>query len=67
MCLITKQTDHVPFLFLIIDLYFYSTAVFAQFFNSAAEPAALVRIASTEAEIETNALTTEAKTSKCSI
>ena len=47
--------------------YTFIVPQFLQFFNPAAEPAALVRIASTEAEIETNALTTEAKTSKCSI
>ena len=57
--------DHVLLLFLIIELHFLITAVIAHIFNPASELTASTRIPTTEskAEIETNPLTTEAKTS----
>ena len=55
-------------LFLIIDLYFLITAVIAQTFNSTAELAILLVTPTNEvnAELETEPLTAETKTRKCS-
>ena len=55
-------------LFLIIDLYFWISAVIAQIFNPTAELVMPTRIQTNgaNAEIEAQRVTVEAKISKCS-